>query len=88
MKRKIGLFCLGITNLTILLLSAPGYVGVFQAASVFAFLALGYSESTGLAYGLIVHLAQYVSITIIGFLVFDRFGYRFGEFYKTISSTT
>ncbi len=81
-----GYFCLGIINLTILIPSAPGYVGVFQAASVFAFLALGYSESSGLAYGLIIHLAQYVPVTIIGILIFFRFGYGFSEFYKSVSS--
>jgi len=83
-----GYFCLGIINLGILLPSAPGYIGVFQAASVFAFLTLGYHESAGLAYGLLVHLAQYIPVTLIGIFIFIRFGYRFGEFYKTISSKT
>jgi hypothetical protein len=82
-----GYFCLGIVNLGILLPSAPGYVGVFQAASVFAFLTLGYSESAGLAYGLLVHIAQYIPITIIGIFIFIRFGYKFSEFYKTVSET-
>lgn len=84
----IGYYCMGIINLGILLPSAPGYVGVFQAASVFAFLSLGYSNSTGLAYGLLVHLAQYIPVTIIGIIVFLRFGYRFNEFYRSISSSS
>jgi len=83
-----GYFCLGIINLGILLPSAPGYIGVFQAASVFAFLTLGYHESAGLAYGLLVHLAQYIPVTLIGIFIFIRFGYRFSEFYNTISSKT
>ncbi len=82
-----GFFCLGIINLGILLPSAPGYVGVFQAASVFAFLTLGYNESVGLTYGLLVHLVQYIPITIIGIIIFFRFGYRFNDFYENISGT-
>jgi len=84
----MGYFCLGIVNLGILLPSAPGYIGVYQAASVFAFLALGYSESAGLAYGLLIHTAQYIPITLIGITIFHRFGYRFSNFYKNISGTT
>jgi uncharacterized protein (TIRG00374 family) len=83
-----GYFCFGFVNLGILAPSAPGYFGVFQAASVFAFLSLGYSESAGLAYGLLVHLAQYIPITIIGVILLIRYGYRFGEFYKSISAMT
>ncbi|MEM3101468.1 MAG: lysylphosphatidylglycerol synthase transmembrane domain-containing protein [Candidatus Nitrosotenuis sp.] len=80
----MGYFCLGVVNLSILLPSVPGYFGVFQAASVFAFLTLGYSKSTGLAYGLIIHLAQYIPITLAGVVVFFKFGYKFNDFYKTI----
>ncbi len=82
----MGYFCMGIINLGILIPSAPGYVGIFQAASVFSFLALGYGESTGLAYGLLVHLAQFIPITLIGIFIFIRFGYSFGSFYKSISN--
>jgi uncharacterized protein (TIRG00374 family) len=83
-----GYFCLGIINLGILLPSAPGYVGVYQAAAVFAFLAIGYGESAGLSYGLLVHIAQYVPITIIGIIIFIHFGYRANEFYKTVTRTS
>jgi hypothetical protein len=80
-----GYFCLGIVNLGILIPSAPGYVGIFQAASVLAFLALGYGKAEGLVYGLIVHVAQYLPITLIGIAVFINLGYRFDEFYKSIA---
>lgn len=80
-----GYFILGIVNLGILLPSAPGYIGVYQAATVFAFLALGYSESAGLAYGLLVHLAQYIPITIIGIVIFIHLRYKVRDFYKDVS---
>jgi hypothetical protein len=83
----VGYFCMGIINLGILLPSAPGYIGVFQAASVFAFLTLGYQDSAGLAYGLLVHLTQYIPVTMTGIFIFIRFGYRFSDFYETISGT-
>ncbi len=78
----MGYFCLGIINLSILLPSVPGYFGVYQAASVFAFLTFGYSKSTGLAYGLIIHLAQYIPITLAGVVIFLKFGYKFSDFYN------
>ncbi|MEY2428760.1 MAG: glycosyltransferase 2 family protein, partial [Verrucomicrobiota bacterium] len=36
-----GVFCLVVVNLSILIPSAPGYIGIFQAGAVASFLALG-----------------------------------------------
>jgi uncharacterized protein (TIRG00374 family) len=83
-----GYFCFGIINLGILIPSAPGYVGVFQAASVFSFLALGHSEASGLAFGLLVHFLQFIPVTLVGIAIFLRYGYRFNEFYKAVSGTS
>ncbi len=83
-----GYFCLGIINLGILIPSAPGYVGVFQAAAVFSFLTLGLSEASGLAFGLLIHVLQFIPVTLIGIVFFLRYGYRFNEFYKAVSGAS
>jgi uncharacterized protein (TIRG00374 family) len=61
-----GYLMLGIVNLGILIPSAPGYIGVFQAAAVLAGSVLGMPESTALAIGLLVHAAQFIPVTVIG----------------------
>lgn len=70
----IGYFSLAIINLGILVPSAPGYVGVFQAFGVIAFSSVGLSESKGLAFSVIVHLCQFLPITLVGILLFLMMG--------------
>lgn len=61
-----GFFCLAVVNMSILVPSAPGYVGVFQAGAVGAMVALGLDASQGLALAIITHAAQFFPTTILG----------------------
>lgn len=61
-----GIFCLGIVNLSILIPSAPGYVGVFQAGAIAAFLAMGLGSASGLSLGILTHAAQFIPTTLLG----------------------
>lgn len=74
----VGYFCLALVNLGILLPSAPGYVGVFQAFTVLAFTLLGLDEATGLAFAVLVHVCQYLPVTLLGVLRVARLGLRWG----------
>ncbi len=65
---------LAFVNLSILVPSAPGYVGVFQGATILAFGAFGLSEEIALSYSVVVHFLQYVSITVIGLAVLAAYG--------------
>lgn len=47
--------------------SSPGFVGVYQAGCVAAFLLLGYSKETAVAYALISHVHQYIIVVGYGF---------------------
>jgi uncharacterized protein (TIRG00374 family) len=69
-----GFFTMAIVNLGILLPSTPGYLGIFQAATVIAFLALGLPKDEGIAYGFVIHAAQYFPITLLGIVLFLKNG--------------
>lgn len=70
----IALLTLAFVNLSILIPSAPGYVGVFQGATILAFAAFGLPEETALSYAVVVHALQYVSATAIGIGVLAKYG--------------
>jgi uncharacterized protein (TIRG00374 family) len=69
-------FVLGIVNLGVLLPSSPGFVGVFEAFCVNSLAVIGVEKSVGLAYGVVLHILQYVPVTIIGFFYLYRYGVR------------
>jgi glycosyltransferase 2 family protein len=71
-----ALFVLGIINLGVLLPSSPGFVGVFEAFAVNSLAVIGVSKGVGLAYGVVLHLLQYVPVTAIGMIYFYRYGVR------------
>ena len=65
---------LAFVNLSILVPSAPGYVGIFQGATILAFGAFGLPEEIALSYSVVVHFLQYVSVTVIGLTVLATYG--------------
>lgn len=65
---------LAFVNLSILIPSAPGYVGVFQGATILALGAFGLSKETALSYSVVVHFLQYSSVTVIGLVVLGAYG--------------
>lgn len=62
----VGFLSLVVINLGILIPSAPGYIGIFQAAAILSFVALRQPESQGLAFGILVHSAQFIPLTLLG----------------------
>ncbi len=76
-----GFFCLVVVNMTILVPSAPGYVGVFQAGAVAAMLALGMDASQGLALAIVTHAAQYIPTTLLGLAFAAAMGVSWRRFY-------
>lgn len=67
-----GYLTLAVVNLTILLPSSPGYVGVFHAAAIFAVTPLGVDPAVGLALGLVCHGLPFLTVTLAGLVVFLR----------------
>lgn len=72
----MGFFMLAIVNFGLIVPSSPGYVGVFQAMTVVALLLFNIPEETALSIGILIHLCQFVPITIWGILVFMVRGMR------------
>jgi uncharacterized protein (TIRG00374 family) len=76
-----GIFCLVVVNLSILIPSAPGYIGIFQAGAVASFLAMGMEASRGLALGAVTHAAQWVPTTLLGLLIASSMGLNWRQLY-------
>lgn len=61
-----GAFIAAVLALGVAIPSAPAALGVFEAAFTGAVVLIGGSASTGFAYGLTLHLIQFVLVGIIG----------------------
>jgi uncharacterized protein (TIRG00374 family) len=70
-----GALMLAVVNLGVLLPSAPGYVGVFQACGILALQVVGQPRETGLAVSLVIHASQYLPITLLGIISVLRHGW-------------
>jgi len=68
----VAYFTLALVNLWMILPSAPGGVGIFQGATVFAFSVFGLSAEDALSYSIVVHVVMIVPITMIGLFIINR----------------
>jgi uncharacterized protein (TIRG00374 family) len=69
----------GIVNLATTLPSAPGYVGTFDAPGIALLTAYGVPGEIAAGYTLILHVALWVPITVLGAYYFAREGMHWGE---------
>lgn len=71
-----ALFVLGVVNLGVLIPSSPGNVGVFQ---FFCVKALGIhliSGSEAMAYAVVLHVCQYLPVTVLGVMALHSLGFK------------
>ena len=71
----------GIVNLATTLPSAPGYVGTFDGPGIAVLMAYGVSQAVATGYTLVLHLALWVPITVVGAVYFLREGLKWGQKY-------
>jgi glycosyltransferase 2 family protein len=71
-----SLFVLGLVNLGILIPSSPGYLGAFQYFGILALSAWSIPNSEALACIVVIHLCQYLPITILGLILFPSFNIK------------
>jgi uncharacterized protein (TIRG00374 family) len=64
-----GYLCLAIVNFGLLVPSSPGYIGVFQAMTILALFLFGISEEMALSISILIHICQFVPITIWGIII-------------------
>jgi len=69
----------GIVNLATTLPSAPGYVGTFDKPGIAVLEAYGVNQAIATGYTLVLHLALWVPITVLGAFYMTREGIRWGE---------
>ncbi len=61
-----------IINISIMLPAAPGYVGTFHLAAQQAVMLFDVSSSAALSFALILHITNFIPITLVGFIYFYR----------------
>lgn len=61
-----GWFVMGVVNLSILLPSAPGHMGVYHWAVVLALGVLAVPGTDAVSFAVVIHALQWLSITVIG----------------------
>jgi glycosyltransferase 2 family protein len=69
----------GIVNLATTIPSAPGYVGTFDAPGIALLTAYGVSNSIAAGYTLVLHVALWLPVTLVGLYYFSRQGLKFGQ---------
>ena len=71
-----ALFVLGVVNLGVLIPSSPGNVGVFQFFCVKALSIHAISGSQAMAYAVVIHMCQYLPVTVIGVWALHSLGFK------------
>jgi uncharacterized protein (TIRG00374 family) len=69
----------GIVNLATTIPSAPGYVGTFDAPGIAVLVAYNVNQAIAAAYTLVLHVALWVPITLLGAYFLAREGLKWGK---------
>ena len=69
----------GIVNLATTIPSAPGYVGTFDAPGIAVLQAYGVDKAIAAGYTLVLHIALWVPITVIGAYYMVRAGIKWDQ---------
>jgi hypothetical protein len=78
----------GIVNLATTIPSAPGYIGTFDAPGIAVLLAYGVNQATAAGYTLVLHVALWLPITLLGAYFLTREGIRWNDSLRTESQTS
>jgi glycosyltransferase 2 family protein len=69
----------GIVNLATTIPSAPGYIGTFDAPGIAVLTAYGVQQATAAGYTLVLHVALWLPITLLGAYFLTREGVRWND---------
>jgi uncharacterized protein (TIRG00374 family) len=69
----------GIVNLATTIPSAPGYIGTFDAPGIAVLVAYGVDQATAAGYTLVLHVALWLPITLLGAYFMAREGIRWKD---------
>ena len=83
----VALIVLAVLSLAITVPSTPGYVGVTQAAFVFALVPFGVSNEAAFAASVFYLVTYWIPVTVVGALFFASTGLRVGEVRSDVEET-
>lgn len=69
----------GISNLATTIPSAPGYIGTFDASGIAVLTAFGITQTTAAGYTLVLHVALWLPITVLGAIFLGREGIKWND---------
>jgi uncharacterized protein (TIRG00374 family) len=69
----------GIVNLATTIPSAPGYIGTFDAPGIAVLTAYGVDQATAAGYTLVLHVALWLPITLLGAYYLTREGIKWSD---------
>jgi hypothetical protein len=69
----------GIVNLATTIPSAPGYIGTFDAPGIAVLTAYGVDQATAAGYTLVLHVALWLPITLLGAYYLAREGVKWSD---------
>ncbi|MBM3124638.1 MAG: flippase-like domain-containing protein [Chloroflexi bacterium] len=69
----------GIVNLATTIPSAPGYIGTFDAPGIAVLTAYGVEQATAAGYTLVLHVALWLPITLLGAYYLTREGIKWSD---------
>ena len=69
----------GIVNLATTIPSAPGYIGTFDAPGIAVLTAYGVDQATAAGYTLVLHVALWLPITLLGAYFMTREGMKWSD---------
>ncbi|MGZ6346534.1 MAG: lysylphosphatidylglycerol synthase transmembrane domain-containing protein [Anaerolineales bacterium] len=73
----------GIVNLATTIPSAPGYIGTFDAPGIAVLTAYGVEQSLATGYTLVLHVALWLPITVLGAYFMAREGIKWSDSLRT-----
>ena len=73
-------FLLTVTNLGLIVPSAPGYVGTFQFFSILSLKVFGIDKNVALSFSIALHALQYLPVTLLGLIYLNKEGLKLTEF--------
>ena len=69
----------GVVNLVTIIPSAPGYIGTFDAAGIAVLTAYGVVPSVAAGYTIVLHVALWLPITLLGAYYMARLGIKWSD---------
>ncbi len=73
----------GIANLVTIIPAAPGYIGTWEAVTKAVLVAYGVSGGEALGYAIVLHVALWLPITLLGAFFMAREGIKWNDSLRT-----